>query len=122
ARPQDLRGRVRLGGQTSVTGDPREQFPRPRAGQDPEVDEPGADQELRPVPGRDHDSAWSAAWQQRPHLGGVLRVVEQDQHTPRGELRPEQRGPLLLARRDLAAVDTEIPQEPGWPLGWSPRL
>ena len=66
-----------------------------------------------PVTGRHQYRAGRAARQQRPHLGRVPGVVEQDQHPAAESAGSGQRRPLVIARRDLVAFDAKVAQKPG---------
>jgi hypothetical protein len=69
--------------------------PRPRPGRRGEAagTVPG-DQPAEPVPVRHHDQAAGGAGQQRAHLGGADRVVQQHQHPLSGQQAVEQRGQI----------------------------
>ena len=122
AGDEHLRGGVRLSGRAFLAHDPGEQRKRLGVLKDVQIDKPGADQVWSPVARGHKNRARRAARQQRPDLGSVLRVVQQDQHTAIGQPGPVERGPLIVARRDLVAIHAQIPQEPGQHLPGVRRL
>ena len=65
-----------------------------------------------PVPAGDQHQTPGAARQQRPHLLGAVRVVEQHQHAPIGQQRAVQGGGLVLGHRHPFSRDAQRPQKP----------
>ena len=101
-------------------------------GQHVQRDQPGAfrrGQPGQPRPAGHQGQAGPAARQQRPHLGGVTRVVQDDQHPLAGQHAPVQGGLRVDAVRYLLLGDPERAEEPaqripgatGVPDGSKPR-
>ncbi len=76
-----------------------------------EVDGVRAGQAGHPAPAGHDQVAAAGSGQQRQHLAGVVRVVQQHQHPPVGELAPEHRGRLCLVGPDPPARHAERAQE-----------
>jgi hypothetical protein len=99
-------------GRRPTAHDPGEQRDRLDRIEHVQIHRTDAVQPGRAGPRGHQDRAALRPGQQRADLVGVACVVEQDQHAPVGEQRPEQRGPLVLPFRYGRAGDAERAQEP----------
>ena len=77
----------------------------------------GRDQPGQLVAGGHHDQRARRAGQQRPHLGDVARVVQDDQHLPVVEQAAEQRGTALGVGRDPVRRHAQRVEEQAQRLG-----
>ncbi|HXM55137.1 MAG TPA: hypothetical protein VOB72_07080 [Candidatus Dormibacteraeota bacterium] len=107
---EHLGGGVRLGGHALAAHHVAEQRQRLDLGQDVQVERVRAGQHGQRLPARDQHAARRAAGQERPHLLGAVRVVQQHEQAAVGGQRAEAGRRLLDGGRDRARFQAQRAQ------------
>ena len=110
---EDIPGGLRLRLRPLRPDDAREHVPGLGGVEDIKIDETASGQVRHPAAGGDQHRTRGTARKQRPHVRGILRVIEDDEHPAVGHPAPELRGALFLAHGDALGVHPEIAQEAG---------